>query len=81
MFWSSVSKIVGWEDRKIDYPTESRVEYLYLEMQKSNIRAMIELLTYHRFCKATSNPEQNKIMDRVTELVMRGRELLEKGLY
>lgn len=81
MQWSNVSKIVGWDEREVQYPTMMEVEYLEKAMQKSDTDAIIKLLTFHRFLKSPVGEDQTKVIEKITSLVLMGRELLDKGLY
>lgn len=77
MNWSNISKIVGWDEKKVDFPTAARVDQLENQLLDMDFNALIELLTYHRFCSSPVNDEQRQVLHRVTNLVVNSKKLME----
>lgn len=67
--WSAVSKIVGYDNRDIRYPTAEEVDQWCEIALRGELSGMVELLRWYRFLPSPQNDEQIKIINRITNAV------------
>lgn len=62
MITPELSKTVGWDQRELNYPSKSQVEYA----------TDYRLLEWHRFLKSPENEEQIEITELIIDRLWKG---------
>lgn len=79
MNWNALSKIVGWEERKMEYPDKDYLDKLINQVREGNLNCgnAAQLLRYYRFLPPPYLPEQWITIVRIVEILRLIREQLD----
>lgn len=67
--WSMISKIVGWDNTSVEYPTIEEVDQICENAIAGEMGAMIALLRYFRFLKIARSDNQREIIGRIIDAI------------
>ncbi len=67
--WSIISKIVGWNNTSVEYPTIEQVDQICERAVAGEMGAMVELLRYFRFLRIARSDNQREIIGRIIDAI------------